>query len=79
MKLLPAPQLLPRGRMPVHAVAGWLTDHPSSVTIRPPRGIVWPLRVRLWGQEPLSGGDPGHMGMFCGYRFLIPGRHPFLS
>ena len=23
-----------RGRMPVHAVAGWLTDHPSSVTIK---------------------------------------------
>jgi hypothetical protein len=23
-----------RGRMPEHAVAGWLTDHPSSVTIK---------------------------------------------
>ena len=23
-----------RGRMPEHVVAGWLTDHPSSVTIK---------------------------------------------
>lgn len=66
-----------RGRMPEHAIAGWLTDHPSSVTIKTTTRDRLAITGKIMGGEPRARCDPGHMGMFCGYSFLTTGRHLF--
>jgi hypothetical protein len=63
-----------RGRMPEHALAGWLTDHPSSVTIKTTPRDRLAITGKIMGRESRAGCDPGHVGMCCGYQVLVPGR-----
>lgn len=62
-----------RGRMPEH-VAGWLTDHPSSVTIKTTPRDRLAITGKIMEGERVAGCDRGHVGMFSGYQFLVPGR-----
>ena len=66
-----------RGRMPEHAIASWLTDHPSSVTIKTTTRDRLAITGKIMRGEPRARCDPGHMGMFCGFRSLYPGGRFF--
>ena len=63
--------------MPEHAFAGWLTDQPSSVTIKTTPSDRLAITGKIMGRGMAFGCDPRHMGKFCGYYFAVPGDYSF--